>query len=167
MSLKKNLIAFLVIGIIGTLSHFVYEWSGRNYVVGLFFPVNESVWEHLKLLFFPTLIYSAIEYIKLEEKPKNYISAIAFSYLCGSMSIIAIFYTVRGVLGFNVDFINLLTYFIGIIVMLSKKTKIINEEKFSSKAFFAISLSILAINLLLFILWSYNPPILGIFSIPK
>ena len=36
----------------GTLLHFTYEWSGENPFVALYSPVSESVWEHLKLLFF-------------------------------------------------------------------------------------------------------------------
>ncbi len=36
--------------IIGTLLHFVFEWSGRNFLVAFIAPTNESVFEHLKLL---------------------------------------------------------------------------------------------------------------------
>lgn len=43
--------------IVGTLSHFVYQWTGENFFAGLITPVNETVWEHLKLLFFPALFY--------------------------------------------------------------------------------------------------------------
>ena len=43
--------------VIGTSSHFFYQWSGENFFVGLVSPVNETVWEHLKLLFFPALLY--------------------------------------------------------------------------------------------------------------
>ena len=44
--------------ILGTLLHFLYEWTGYNYLVGFISPVNESTWEHLKLLFFPVLFLS-------------------------------------------------------------------------------------------------------------
>lgn len=47
--------------VLGTLSHFFYQWLHENMLVGLFSPVNESVWEHLKLLFFPALTYMLIE----------------------------------------------------------------------------------------------------------
>lgn len=43
--------------VVGSLSHFVYHWTGQNFLAGLFTPVNETVWEHLKLLFFPALLY--------------------------------------------------------------------------------------------------------------
>ena len=56
MSLKTNLFRFIFISVLGVLLHFTYEWSGDNAVVGLFSAVNESTWEHLKLLFFPFLL---------------------------------------------------------------------------------------------------------------
>lgn len=57
MNSKKLFIwGFLFMSVIGTLLHFVYEWSGNNSIVRLFAPWNESTWEHMKLLFFPMLV---------------------------------------------------------------------------------------------------------------
>lgn len=57
---------FLFVGILGTLFHFVYDWCRQARLIGLFVPVNESTWEHMKLLFIPMLIYIAIcfQYVK-------------------------------------------------------------------------------------------------------
>ena len=49
---KLNFFRFFFISILGVLLHFTYEWSDDNRIVGLFSAVNESTWEHLKLLFF-------------------------------------------------------------------------------------------------------------------
>lgn len=49
---------FLFTSVLGTLSHFFYDWSGRNPLAALISPVNESIWEHMKLLFFPSLLWS-------------------------------------------------------------------------------------------------------------
>ena len=54
--------------VIGTSSHFFYQWSGENFFVGLVSPVNETVWEHLKLLFFPALLYMLWEKVWLDER---------------------------------------------------------------------------------------------------
>ena len=51
------LTGFLFVSLLGALSHFFYEWSGNNKIVGFFFAANESTWEHLKLAFFPTLLF--------------------------------------------------------------------------------------------------------------
>ena len=48
----------LVAAFLGTLNHFLYFLSGQSPIIALFCPVNESVWEHLKLLYFPFLFVS-------------------------------------------------------------------------------------------------------------
>ena len=167
MSLKKNIIAFFIIGISGTLSHFIYEWTGENKFIGYFFPVNESTWEHLKLLLFPTVIYSVFEYILTKKRPENYIPAIVISVICGMTAIVTLFYTISGIIGRNVDFINISIYYIGVIVMLIKKNKIIKENKFSINIAYWFFLGLGLIIAILFITWSYNPPSLGIFMPPS
>ncbi len=166
MTAKRNIWAFFVISILGTLGHFVYEWSGKPYLVGLFFPVNESTWEHLKLLFFPAVIYSAVEYLTLKEKPKNYITATAISVIIGMLSIIVMFYTYQGVIGRNIDILNILIYYMGVIVTVFAEQKIIKRGVFSSEFLNIIFLAIIFLTAVLFVFFSYNPPALGIFLPP-
>lgn len=166
MSAKRNVIAFFVISIIGTLSHFVYKWTGKPYLIGLFFPVNESTWEHLKLLFFPRLIYFAVVYFTLKEKPKNYISATAISIIAGMVSIVVMFYTYQGVLGRNIDFLNILIYFLGVAVTIYIMQRILKTQSFSSGTANIISLFFLLLTAILFVSFSFNPPSLGIFLPP-
>ena len=71
----RRLNIFLIIGavftiITGTLLHFVYEWSGESLLVGIFSPINESVWEHLKLLFFPMSVWILLGILFLEKNSK-------------------------------------------------------------------------------------------------
>ena len=166
MSAKRNVIAFFIISIIGTLSHFVYEWTGKPYLIGLFFPVNESTWEHLKLLFFPSLIYFAVVYFTLKEKPKNYISATAISIIAGMVSIVVMFYTYQGVLGRNIDFLNILIYFLGVIMTVYIMQRILKTQSYSSGTANVISLFFLLLTAILFVSFSFNPPSLGIFLPP-
>lgn len=166
MSIKKNITAFIIIAFLGTLGHFVYEWSGKNQLIGYFFSINESTWEHLKLLFFPTVIYSVFEYSFLKDKPDNYIPAVVISLICGMTAIVVLFYTYKGIIGHNIDFINIAIYYVGLLLSLNKKEKIIREKKFSLNLMFWIFL-ILGITIALsFVFWSYNPPSLGIFTPP-
>ena len=91
-------ISFLIASLLGTLFHFVYEWSGDNFFVGLFFPVNESTWEHLKLVFIPILLVSVLEYF-ISEIPRNDYPCIKLrSALLAMLIIVVLFYTYTGVL---------------------------------------------------------------------
>ena len=59
--LKYDIIGFVFVSIIGTLAHFVYEWTNKCVIAAFFCPINESPWEHLKLIFFPYLIWTVIQ----------------------------------------------------------------------------------------------------------
>lgn len=61
-----------IIGIIGVFllcfgCHFVYDWF-PNALTVIFFPVNESIWEHMKLLITPYLLFGIIEYLIFKKK---------------------------------------------------------------------------------------------------
>ena len=67
MNLKKiKLLGVIIITILSFISHFAYEVC-PNIIFSFIFPVNESIWEHMKILFTSTLIYSLIEYILLKK----------------------------------------------------------------------------------------------------
>lgn len=159
-------LAFIIIGIVGTLWHFIYEWTGENPIVGAVAPVNESVWEHLKLLFFPALFYFIIEYFLSKERYENLISADVIGIFTGMLTIIAFFYTYKGILGFDVPALDVLSYFLGLGVMLYVKSRILRNKSFSSKASKCLSLTITAVVAVLFVIWSFYPPTLGIFIPP-
>ena len=166
MKTRYNILAFIFIGILGALSHFVYEFSGNNKLIGYFFATNESTWEHLKLLFFPTIIYSAIEYLFVRREIKNYIPAVVISVIIGMLSIVVLFYTYRGVIGKNIDFINILIYYLGLIISLTVKNKIIRSEILNSKSASLLFLIISLIIALFFFRFTYSPPALAIFKPP-
>ena len=165
MKLKNFILGFLIIGALGTLGHFAYELSGKNTILGYFTPVNESTWEHLKLLFFPTLIFSVLEYFLIKEKPNNYPVAIVFSLIVGLVSIIMIFYTYSGVLGYKIEWFNIAIYYIALLIMLIVKT-ILLSLKFESKTANIISLLWIFVMALMFIIFTYNPLNFGIFKEP-
>ncbi len=166
MKLKNNIISFIVIGAMGALFHFVYKWTGENYIIGFVFPVNESTWEHLKMIFYPTVIYSAFEYFILKVKTDNYLTATAMGIFAGKLTTVTLFYLYSGILGFNVDFLNIIIYYISIIVLLTVKNRIIKSEKYSSKNASLLSGIYLLLCAFLFAVWTYNPPSLGIFTPP-
>ena len=165
MKLKNFILGFLIIGGLGTFGHFAYELSGKNTILGYFTPVNESTWEHLKLLFFPTLIFSVFEYFLMKEKPNNYPVAIVFSLIVGLVSIIMIFYTYSGVLGYKIEWFNIAIYYIALLIMLIVKT-ILLSLKFESKTANIISLLWIFVMALMFIIFTYNPLNFGIFKEP-
>lgn len=56
---KKLIIYYLTAAALGVLLHFLFSWF-PNPVVALISPVRESVWEHVKLLYYPLLAVSLL-----------------------------------------------------------------------------------------------------------
>ena len=77
--LKWELIGILVISLLGSVLHFVFDWSGQLASVGAIAAVNESVWEHLKLAYWPTLVYAVVEYKFIRGSTSNFLFAKAVS----------------------------------------------------------------------------------------
>lgn len=166
MKRKNNLWAFIIIGILGTFLHFTYDLSGENLIVGLFSPVNESIWEHQKLLFYAVIFYSAVEYFLRDKKTDNYFPSIALGLLAGILIIVTCFYTYTGIIGYNISFIDIALYYIGVVVFLTVKNIIIKNHFFESKTTNLIAIYFMVILSILFTVFTFYPPKIPFF-IPK
>jgi hypothetical protein len=162
---KAEIISFFLACGLGVLFHFVYEWSGNNKILGLFVPVNESTWEHLKLIFLPILILSIIEYALFGRTYKNFICGKLISILVGMGVTVVLFYTYLGVYGKNVDAVNIIIYFIAMAsAYLLGYHFIYTKQK--NCHFPALCLAGLLILLLLFWVFTVFPPEIGLFVSP-
>lgn len=101
--------------VLGTLLHFVYDWSGSNPIVGLFSPINESVWEHLKLLYYPMSIWVFIGYFKYGKRNKNYFFAALTGLISGLILIPAIFYLYTSITGKSFLVMDILIFIAGVV----------------------------------------------------
>lgn len=63
MSLKKiKIINVVFLFLLSFLWHFVYDWFS-NTIFALFFPVNESIWEHMKIIYYCLFMGSILEFV--------------------------------------------------------------------------------------------------------
>lgn len=162
---RLTLAGFVFVSIIGSISHFVFKWSGYNPAVGLFFPVNESTWEHLKLLFFPYLIWAILEYYLTKKENGIFISKLIGS-LCGMAAIIIFFYTYTGVLGKSIEIVNILSFFIGVGTAFLIDYYLIKSQKFSNKKLDTIATAIFIAIGAVFLIFTVAPPFIPLFKDP-
>ncbi|MBU1945326.1 MAG: DUF6512 family protein [Candidatus Eisenbacteria bacterium] len=153
--------AFVIVT--GTLLHFVYEWSGSNSFVGVFSPINESVWEHLKLAFFPILFFAFIEYFFLRTEVHNFWFAKAAECLLVMGIIVAFFYAYSGIIGKSIVVIDILSFFAAVIVgqVVSYRLLLKGTIKKRSAIVPAIVLLLIAAS---FIVCTFYPPHIPLFK---
>ena len=160
---KYQIFSVIFTYILGTLLHFTYDWSNQNPIVGLFSAVNESTWEHLKLIFFPMLIAIIIGYFYMKQKPENYLCAKTIGIFTAMAFTVIFFYTYTGVLGRNIDFINIASFFIAILLgEIVSYLLMINYFKCNKE----LAIIVLITFVILFCVFSFRPPKMGLFISP-
>lgn len=164
----KQLKYFCIVGVIftsiaGTISHFVYEWSGNNFLVGLFFPVNESTWEHMKLIFFPMLVFALLGGKWMEKQIPCIYDAMFGGILTGLAAILVFFYTYSGILGYNVDWLNITLYYISVLAAYAVVYKLAETCKGRNGKLLRYSMYLLIVAFLFFTVY---PPKIGLFVSP-
>lgn len=58
-----TLLGILVLFAVGSLFHFLYSLTGECFIIGLFVPINESIFEHTKMVVLPVFIWWFIFYL--------------------------------------------------------------------------------------------------------
>jgi len=151
--------------ILGTLLHFTYEWSGENPFIGLFSAVNESVWEHLKLLFSPALLYTLFEIIVLSKTSERFLTTRILGILLGMFFIVSAFFTYTGITGKSFPVLDISIFILGVLItfLLSRYLEVQAP---------GLSLPLPVIYILLFFLillffsFTFHPPKLPLFQEP-
>jgi hypothetical protein len=149
---------------IGTLLHFTFEWSGFQEIVGVFSAVNESVWEHLKIAFMPSILFAIIEYRFLYKRTNNFFFAKAIGIYTIMVIIPVIFYTYTIFIEHNLT-IDIISFMFAIIVGQLVSYKLLTFKKLS-KNLRLISIIALIILGLAFVVFTFYPPQIPLFQDP-
>lgn len=96
---KQDIPEIVTVILLGSFNHFLYSWTGEAPLAALFTPVNESPWEHLKLLFFPFLFVSVWTFYRHFRKSRSFFFCRFLGVLSGLLFTLAAFYTYTGIIG--------------------------------------------------------------------
>ena len=138
------------------LFHNIYNWL-PNFLTASFFPVNESLFEHLKLMFTTQIIISLIIYLILKLKKikfSNYLLGLLISTIVTISLFFLIYLPIYNRFGENLFLtmsIYLITLIIGNIIfyLISKR-----KHKFLLNLISLVIISIIAVILIYF---TFNP----------
>ena len=159
-----QLFGFAVTALGGTLLHFLYDWLGKAVWIAPFSGVNESTWEHMKLLFWPMLLFAVVESFFFRDREDFWCVKLR-GILLGLILIPIIFYTYNGVIGHSPDWINIAIFFISAAVAYIYETRVFNADRLPCNSPKSALLALCAIALL-FVLFTFKTPEIGIFKDP-
>ena len=159
-------IGFGVVCLLGTLGHFLYEWSGENRIVGAFFAVNESTWEHMKLLYVPYFLYILAECFSLAREMENFLAAKAAGALSGILAIPLIYYFLGGVFGKLPEWVGIAIFFVSAAIAFAVSHRIMKRDLLRGGAWQGLGFLLLWALLILFVWCTFHPPALPLFRDP-
>ena len=155
---------FALVTFVGTILHFLYDWTDGSILVAPFSGVNESTWEPMKLLFWPMFLFALVQRPFFRDQ-KNYWCVKLAEILLGLVLIPVLFYTYNGVFGKSPDWINIAIFYItALLVFLFEWWAFKNDRlqcKYPQLAFAAIVL----IGAL-FVVFTFAPPQIPLFQDP-
>ena len=159
---KWELIGIAVIASVGAVMHFAFEWSGELRPIAVFAAVNESVWEHLKLTYWPALLYAALEYRRVRNLSDNFVIAKTAGIYVMPAAIIALFYAYTTITGSD-NLIADITIFV-VAVALGQLTsyRILILPHLSRRRYISAIIGLVALGIV-FALFTFHPPRFPIF----
>ena len=156
--LKWEILSFLFIGLVGAALHFTYELSDfSSNVVAYFSAVNESTWEHLKMVFFPGLVFALVEYTYVRDEVNNYLIAKTVSLFLMPLVITVGWYIYAPAVGRSIFPVDLLLFYLAVIVGQIASYKLLTRPPLAN-IYRRVSLASLLVMFLAFSTFTFFAP---------
>ena len=159
-----QLMGFAVTSLVGTILHFLYELLGESVWIAPFSGVNESTWEHMKLLFFPMLLFAVLQSFFFRDVPQFWCVKLRGT-IVGLFLIPVLFYTYNGAIGPSPDFLNISFFFISAAVAYVYEARLLRKEE-TACPFPRLAFTALCLLGLLFVWFTFSPPEIPLFEDP-
>jgi len=159
---KIKIISVFVVFILSFISHFMYNIL-PNSIFSIIFPVNESIWEHMKLISTPVLIFSIFEYIIYRKKDidfNNFILSYAISIIIGIVFYLVLYLPIHYIFGHSLIVAVIILFMTFVLVeYISYYIMNYKEIKYGN----IIGFSIIIIMYIIFGYLTYNPILIDLF----
>lgn len=163
--LKWQVAGFIFTSILGVVLHFLFDWSNQNIVVASFAAVNESVFEHMKLLFVPMFLFSLVQSRYIGKEYDNFWCVKLLGIVLGVLLIPVLYYTINGIFGITPDWVNIAIYYIAAAIVYLAETWMFRKSNITYKSP-VTALAILWLIALLFVVWTFKTPQIPLFKDP-
>jgi len=152
---------FFIFGI-GSLLHFVFQWSGESPLVAPFAAVNESVWEHLKLALWPAAAWMLLERNPLRTRVNNFRLAKSLGVALMPLLIVALFYFYVFLIGHHVFYIDIAIFVVAVLAGQYVSYRLMTGDERSPAANLIAPFLLVALAVL-FIVFTFAPPHVELF----
>lgn len=155
---------FIFVSIAGSLLHFAYAFSGKNPLVGMFVPISESTWEHMKLVFFPAFLYTMVGWPFFYKSYPSFFPSYLAGIFTGTLSVAIIFYTYTGIIGRHYLVLDILTFLASVFITFAVSYQLATQNCRPLPLWLLVFLTVTL--MVCFFIFTYQPPDVALFTPP-
>ena len=156
---------FLAVSVLGTLLHFLYDWTNQSLAASFVSAVDESTFQHMKLFFVSFWLFTVVEAWFLNGETPYFWGIKLKSVLLGLILIPVLYYTYTGVFGVNADWFNITIFYFSVALSFFVETKsfLQNKKCIISENVAKLGFILLAV---VFVIFTFSPPEIPLFEDP-
>ncbi len=162
---RWQIAGFIFTCIAGVLLHFLFDWTDGSVLVAPFSAVNESIWEHMKLLFFPMFVFALSESRYIGAEYENFFCVKLIGIAVGTALIPISYYTLNGILGTLPDWTNIAIFFVCAFISYYIENRLFASGIVSCNSPQRAVLWLIAITVV-FVITTFFPPEIPVFKDP-
>lgn len=162
-ALRAELAGAVLVFALGSALHFTYDWLGAWPPAAIVAAVNESVWEHLKIAFWPGLLWAVLRSLGAHRASAAHWGARGIGLLCVSLVIVLVFRAYTGAVGHNILAVDI-TLFGAAIVLGHVAYLACVAPMRRSRALRALGLAVLVAQIAAFAAFTHFPPTTALFE---
>lgn len=151
--------------IIGSFMHFLYDLSGKSTIIGLFSAVNESIWEHTKMVLLPVICWWTIYYLIIGKKDNinkdKWFAGALMALLTSIITIPLLYYFYTQAFGVQLLAVDISILFLA---LLFGQLVGLHFYRYSKGVNSKIVLGIFGVLIIIFMVWTFYPPNVPLFK---
>lgn len=142
----------------GVLLHFVYGWSRNSLLVAFIAPTNESLFEHLKLLMTPFMIWTLVEYAYYGQYMHAFVPGKVLGLWLGFVLMIGLHLLYVGLLGRRVVAVDVGIFGVAVFSAFVASEFVMTLEYFDSEGLEVLFDGLLVLTAMVFAVFTVYPP---------
>lgn len=165
LTTRLELFGIVPIVLLGSALHFAFAWSGGWRPLAIVAAVNESVWEHLKLAFWPALVWALVVRRLAQPPVAAYWLAKALGLLAVPLTVGVLYYSYKALLDRNILALDIGIFVVAVAVgQLTAAVLLVRLERRPAAWLHPLGIVLLLAQVLAYSLFTYLPPPLLLFE---
>jgi len=155
--ISTSLWLIVPLGLLGSVLHFLFDWTRHNRFVALFSAVNESYWEHIKIAIWPVLLLQIVLFSLGGYQFPSYVPASTIALYSIPVTMVGLVFLYKSVTKRNILWLDISIFFVCIAIAQSIFVQVLGQLSATSGTVVMSSLFLLGL-IVAFLLFTFRPP---------